>query len=388
MRVATATRIRPADAASCAQALAEAGASGRSVRVRGAGSKDHLGELRPTDVVLETTGMSGVVDHVAADLTVTIAAGMPFSALQERLRAAGQFVPLDPPHGAQATVGGIVASGSDGFGRWRYGGVRDLLIGTVTALCDGTVARSGGRVVKNVAGYDLNKLLIGSLGTLGVIAECTLKVLPLPAAAAAASARAAGPAEAFAIADALVRTSIRPTAAVVDRSGGRWRVTIAAAGDAALVARAMAEVSRAARAAGTSAEETDMDVIDELRELPATSGDGALVRAALPLAAQRSFCASAAALDGVVRIVADAAAGVVHVHLAGEETAVVHGSDTLVAGAQVLGGSARIERRGEGLRDRIPAWPGSPPPGMFLMKRIKQAFDPAGILEPGRSAVG
>src|SRR5437879_6903321 len=96
------------------------------------------------------------------------------------LARVGQFLPLDPPHADAATIGGVIAANSNGFWRARYGGVRDLLIGTRTALADGTVARAGGRVVKNVAGYDLDKLLVGSLGTLGVIVEATFKVLPLP----------------------------------------------------------------------------------------------------------------------------------------------------------------------------------------------------------------
>ncbi|HUG56083.1 MAG TPA: FAD-binding protein, partial [Candidatus Limnocylindrales bacterium] len=245
--------IRPADAAACAAALDEAARLGRSVRVRGGGTKDHLGDLRPADVVLETLALSGVVDHVAADLTVTAGAGTRLADLQRALAAAGQRLPIDPPHAAGATLGGIVATNDAGFGRTRYGGPRDLLIGTLTALTDGTVVRSGGRVVKNVAGYDLNKLLVGSLGTLGVVAETTFKVLPLPPARGALRARCRRAADAFAIADALARTSLRPSALVVERAGsGEWHVVVAAEGPAALVARTLAEAADLARRAGAS----------------------------------------------------------------------------------------------------------------------------------------
>lgn len=379
--------LRPADVAACASTLRDAARERQAVRVRGGGTKSYLGDLHPTDVTLETTGMAGVVDHVPADLTVTVAAGTRVADLQRALGDRGQFLPLDPPHADAATIGGIVAASSDGFGRLRYGGVRDLLIGTVVALADGTVAHAGGRVVKNVAGYDLNKLLIGSLGTLGVIAEATLKVLPLPEARGLAIASCATASAAFAIADALVRTPLRPSALVVEGTSRGWTAFVGAQGPRAQVARAIAEAGRAAEAVGATAEPTDDErALAALRELPATATDGALVRAALPLGAQRSFAESAARMDTFARLVADAGSGIVRVHLRGDDAAVLHAADTLVAAASIVGGSARIERRSASLHDRLGAW-GAPPGGAFLMKRIKDAFDPAGILEPGRSVV-
>src|SRR6266498_2349910 len=130
-------RIRPADAAACARAVTESAAASQTLRVRGAGTKDYLGEMMPTDAVLETTALSGVIAHVPADLTVSVAAGTPFSDLRSVLAKAGQFLPLDPPHSDTATIGGIVAANSTGFWRARYGGVRDLLIGTTAVLGDG-----------------------------------------------------------------------------------------------------------------------------------------------------------------------------------------------------------------------------------------------------------
>src|SRR5688500_19256203 len=162
MSAAASERVRPAESVACARAVAESAAAGRSLRIRGAGTKDYLGEVLPTDAVLDTTDIAGVVAHVPADLTVTVAAGTRFADVRAALAQAGQFLPLDPPHADAATIGGIVAANSTGFWRARYGGVRDLLIGTTAVLGDGTLARSGGRVVKNVAGYDLNKLFVGS----------------------------------------------------------------------------------------------------------------------------------------------------------------------------------------------------------------------------------
>jgi len=380
--------VRPADAQACAAALLEASRDRRSVRVAGGGTKAYLGDALPAEVTLETAALSGVIDHVPADLTVTVAAGTRVGDLQRALGERGQFLPLDPPHADRATVGGVIASASDGFGRLRYGGIRDDLIGTVIALPDGTVATAGGRVVKNVAGYDLNKVIIGSLGTLGVVVEATLKVLPLPEARGLVVARSSSAAAAFAIADALVRTPLRPSALVVESAGRAWHAYVGAQGMRAQVERAMQEASRSAAAAGATAERSDDEaLLSPLRELPATVTDGALIRAALPLGAMRSFAESAARLETLARLVADAGTGIVRVHLRGDDAAVLTAADTLIAGAAVIGGSARVERRSASLSDRLRAWAGPPPGGLFLMRRIKEAFDPAGILEPGRSVV-
>jgi glycolate oxidase FAD binding subunit len=389
MSVTATERIRPADIAACARAVAESAAASRTLRVRGAGTKDYLGEVLPTDAVLDTRALSGIVAHVPADLTVTVATGTPFSDLRSALARAEQFLPLDPPHGAAATIGGIVAANSSGFWRARYGGVRDLLIGTAAVLGDGTIARSGGRVVKNVAGYDLNKLFVGSLGTLGVIVECTFKVLPLPTVSAGAHAQFARSADAFAAADAIMRTSARPAAlAISGGSGNAWELLLQADGDAAPVERTLELLSQSARTHGTSAQRYEgvSAVLETLNEV--SSSDGTVVRAALPLAAQPAFATTAARLEGFTQFVADAASGIVRVVLRGDDSVVLGGADALLAAARIVGGSARIERRPESLRARLRAWGGAEPAGLFLMRRLKEAFDPRGILEPGRSAAG
>ncbi len=388
MTAVAAARIRPADADACARAVAEASNARRTFRVRGGGTKDYLGELLPVDAVLETGAMAGIVAHVPADLTVTVAAGTRFAEVRAALAAAGQFLPLDPPHAEAATIGGVVAANSNGFWRARYGGVRDLLIGTASALADGSVVRSGGRVVKNVAGYDLNKLFTGSLGTLGVLVECTFKVLPLPAVSAGARARFARPADAFAVTEALVRTSARPAALAVSGSRGSWDVLLQADGEAAPVGRTIELLTGAATERGASAQRDDLIAteIATLRDMPAEEG-GVLVRAALPLAAQTAFAATAARLEGFARLGADAASGIVLVRLQGDDASMIAGADTLLAAAGVCGGSARIERRPESLRTRLAAWGDAEPAGRFLMRRLKDAFDPNGVLEPGRSAI-
>ncbi len=378
-------RAIPADAAECARILADAARDRRTVRIIGSGSKSYVGDVATTDIEVATSRLAGIIDHEPADLTVTVGAGTRIADVAVALERAGQFLPLDPPHGDEATIGGVIAANSNGFWRARYGGVRDLLIGTRIALADGTVARAGGRVVKNVAGYDLDKLIVGSFGTLGVIVEATLKVLPLPAASDGLVGRFARSQDAFAAAEAIVRGASRVEACVVERGeGSAWRLAVQARGSAPTVRRAI-EDARGAVAARQGEGRELGDDLGRMRELPSHATDGALVRVSLPVAAAPAFAETAARLESVAALVADAASGVVRAHLLGDDDAVIRDAEALLVAARVVGGGGRIERRAEHLRSRLSTWP-SRPNGDFLMRRIKDAFDPAGVLEPGRAA--
>ncbi len=153
-----------------------------TLMARGGGSRTNLGAIPDQiDVLLETSQLTRLLEHEAPDLTCHVEAGITLAALQEQLAAKGQWLALDPPDAQQATLGGILASNASGPKRLRYGSARDLVIGLHVVQANGEIARSGGRVVKNVAGYDLNKLYIGSLGTLGIIVEANFKLQPLPA---------------------------------------------------------------------------------------------------------------------------------------------------------------------------------------------------------------
>ncbi len=147
----------------------------------GSGTKLPWGGLAEgITIVVSTAKLNRLIEHAAGDLTVTAEAGMRLVDLQAILAKQGQFLPLDPAYAPDATLGGIVATADVGALRHRYGGVRDLLIGITLVRADGQVAKAGGRVVKNVAGYDLMKLFTGSWGTLGILSQLTLRVYPLP----------------------------------------------------------------------------------------------------------------------------------------------------------------------------------------------------------------
>ena len=133
-----------------------------------------------SDLILSLARMNRVIEHAWADLTVTVEAGCTIAELQRTLAERGQRLAVDPLWPEKATVGGVLSANDTGVLRLRYGGLRDLVIGVTLALADGTLARSGGKVVKNVAGYDLSKLVTGAFGTLGVITSATFRLHPLP----------------------------------------------------------------------------------------------------------------------------------------------------------------------------------------------------------------
>jgi glycolate oxidase FAD binding subunit len=170
----------------CAGELAElvtiASRSKSPLIVAGNSSKlDWGGMVRAAQSLVSTQKLDRLIAHAVGDLTITVEAGMKFSRLQEILATAGQFLPLDPAYPNKSTIGGIIATADTGSLRHRYGGVRDLLLGISFIRADGKIAKAGGRVVKNVAGYDMMKLFTGSYGTLGILTEVTLRVYPLPA---------------------------------------------------------------------------------------------------------------------------------------------------------------------------------------------------------------
>lgn len=180
-RVVPARLVSPSDEQQVAEILRWTDASRASVCTRGGATKQGWANVpRRLDLVLSTNRMDRVLEHAWEDMTVTVQAGCTVAALQSKLAEHGQRLALDSLWADRATIGGIIATNDSGPIRYRYGSIRDLLIGATVVLANGTIARSGGKVVKNVAGYDLPKLVTGSFGTLGVVTEATFRVHPLP----------------------------------------------------------------------------------------------------------------------------------------------------------------------------------------------------------------
>src|SRR5687767_7320772 len=217
--------IVPANAQEAAEALATAADLGRAVAPVGGGTALKLGNPpERVDCVLSTERLAGIIDYEPTDLVLSVGAGAWFGDVQAVLAEHGQRLPLDPPGGADATIGGLIATGRWGPLRYSAGTLRDLLIGIAVAHPSGTVSKAGGMVVKNVSGYDMPRLYLGSLGTLGVVVSANFKVLPRPRAEATVIASYDEPAQAFSAASAL-HNGREPIAALeVAFLDGAWRL--------------------------------------------------------------------------------------------------------------------------------------------------------------------
>jgi glycolate oxidase FAD binding subunit len=242
-----------------------------TVRVRGAGTKRAWTRGEP-DVELSTEGLDEIVEHNVGDLTAVLEAGVPLARAQQRFADEGQMLALDPPD-LGATIGGVVAANDSGPLRSRYGGARDLVVGMRVALSDGTVAKSGGKVIKNVAGYDLAKLFVGSFGRLGAILEVSVRLHPLPPATATAVARSDDP-------DALGRAALALSHARLEQMGldARWED-----GAGAVMARfggatAVAQAEAAQRLVGDAEVVEDDDALWEAQRDAQRSPSGLVVK--------------------------------------------------------------------------------------------------------------
>jgi glycolate oxidase FAD binding subunit len=239
-------------------ALREAGERGAAVRFAGGGTRRWGSPGREPAVELSTAGLDRVVEHNSGDLTAVLEAGVRLQKAQAAFAEAGQMLALDPPDRDAATVGGLVATADSGPLRSRYGGVRDLVVGITVALSDGTVATAGGKVIKNVAGYDLAKLFAGSFGTLGAVLEVCVRLHPLPPATATAAAGSTDPVELGRLAHELAHAPLEHVGLDLRFGGGDGAVLVRFGGAAcreqaepALCRRhGGARLGRADRAAG------------------------------------------------------------------------------------------------------------------------------------------
>jgi glycolate oxidase FAD binding subunit len=247
-------REAPSSYDAAAALLRHCADEGLSARVSGGGTKLGWGRRAPApDVELSTRALDAIAEHNAGDLTAVLQAGVPLARAQAAFAEADQMLALDPPLGAgdAATIGGVVASGDSGPLRHRYGAARDLVLGVTVALSDGSVARAGGKVIKNVAGYDLGKLFAGSFGTLGAIVEVAVRLHPLRDTASAA-ATADDPERLALAARRLAHASLEAQALDVAWREGRGGVLVRFAG---------AEAPAQAEAARVELDQAGLDAI-------------------------------------------------------------------------------------------------------------------------------
>jgi glycolate oxidase FAD binding subunit len=360
------------------------------------GSPDRLG------IVLNLSRMSRLLEHEPGDLTATAQAGMPLRALQTALGERGQWLSLDPPDADVATVGGVLSANAAGSRRHLYGTARDLVIGITVVCADGAVVRGGGKVVKNVAGYDLPKLFVGAYGTLGVIVEATLKLRPRPDAEVLLAARFGSLKDCGLAARQLLLSDLIPSAVDVldgDAAGalGLSRdhavLVVGFDGLAEQVEWQRGEFERIVRDAGG----------ERTVELPS------VMWASLPIAARLAVADTAAVMRmsvlpaRVTELIeragtmargaglraafsAHAGVGAVCGALAGRPEAIGEIVATLAewrSAARAAGGHAEVELAPLAVKEQLDPWDDAGA-ALRIMQRIKAQLDPRGVLNPGR----
>jgi glycolate oxidase FAD binding subunit len=404
MTVKVAPRIiTPANAAETAATLAACARDRAAVVTIGGSTLQSLGNApRACDVALHTSALRGIRDYDPRDMTAGIEAGTTLAEIARVLADHGQWIPFDAPLPQRATAGGTLAAGWAGPRRAAYGRARDLVIGSTIALTDGTLARAGGMVVKNVTGYDMSKLYVGSLGTLGVIVRANFKTLPRPPARRLAIAPVANDLRERTIA-AIGGLAIEPTAALVVDGysriarypGAALRMVLLFEGSEAVVERGTRDVRSALGRAGvaetllhdgTEAEALFGEIVDAYIDAP---GERTLTyrTAGLPSTAwgRTRTSETLARQHGLhAESIADLRTGDAILRFSARTVAAfAERIAALDAGVRGAFERATVLAGGEALRGSIDAW-GPEPATIATMRAIKAHFDPAGILAPGR----
>ncbi len=401
----------PATIEDVAALLKFAGERQLAVLPVGGGTKLELGQPpERCDLALCTLRLNRLLEHEAADLTCSVQAGMTLADLQQRLAEKGQFLALDPPDAERATIGGTLAANASGPERLRYGSARDLVIGLRLVLADGTIARSGGKVVKNVAGYDLNKLYIGSLGTLGVIVEANFKLTPRPERAETLLISFENAAAAMETVVDLLSSVVTPTALELLDSAAQQRLpeqvmrllpgpayllAISFSGVAGAVARQLtdaraAAIRHAGSPRGTLEDAAHYAFWDAVR---AQQSGPVVCKVSLLINDVAAFLAEAQTIYQEQQLEASASAhagsGIVYLQLrppdALDRLAATIGKLRVLAVRSK--GSLVITHAPTALKAQISVW-GEARPDLRLMQTLKQKFDPAGTLVKGRFVGG
>lgn len=376
--------LAPKSPPELAEILHEAASQGRTIALAGNSTKRRMaGPVEAAEVCVSTAGLNRVLEYEPHDLTISVEAGLPWRELVRLLAANRQVVPLDPPFSANATVGGVIASNCSGPRRRLYGTARDLVIGMKFATLEGKLVQSGGMVVKNVAGLDMAKLMIGSFGTLAALAVVNFKLIPAPERERSFLLSFETLGAAITARDRILQGALQPAALdLLNPAAARtigneaWTLALRAGGNAAVMDRYEHELS--ALAEGVALDESQHESLwRHLEEFtPAHLGghpDGAVVRASCTLKEVADVMSS---FSGPA--VARAGSGVCYGYF--EETPP---ASAWLADAAARGWKAVIEFAPDERRHTVDLWPAAG--GDFeIMRRIKHLFDPQNLLNRGR----
>ena len=367
----------PASPAEIAELVREASAANQGVYPVGGRTALDLG-LPPAKpgVAMDTTAMNRVIDYPARDMTITVQAGITLAELERTLAAEHQWLPIDVPNPERATLGGAIAVNASGPRRLGYGTLRDYIIGISFIADDGTEVKAGGRVVKNVAGYDLMKLHVGALGTLGIVTQVTLKVKPKPETSEILHFECDRSALSTAL-DRLHASHSRPVLVEVASVGERWAITLGFE-EKRDTAKWQVETLR---------RELQAEPFLRLATKPAPpSASGAFTwKANVRPSRTAEFCNAAVTLVPGMAIEAHGLTGIVRGSTGDRLT--LDATSTMVKTLAMLaadgGGNLVITRCPTAWKTSLPIW-GRPSPDRDLMRTVKQTLDPRNIFNPGR----
>jgi glycolate oxidase FAD binding subunit len=365
----------------------------------GSGSKLSWGGLaKNVQLVISTQPLNRIIEHAIGDLTVTVEAGVKFTDLQNTLNQVNQFLPLDPAYAESATIGGIVGTADSGSWRQRYGGIRDMLLGLSFVRADGQIAKAGGRVVKNVAGYDLMKLFTGSYGTLGIISQVTLRVYPLPE--TSGTILLTGEKNAIATAaQTLLKSALTPTAAdllsasVVNclAIGEGMGLIVRFQSISASVKEQSQQVELLAQQLGVRAslygEDEEIDLWQRLTNIIRIPASGSDITCKIGIMPNRavSFLSQLDELipqPGLGKINISSGLGWLHLDTLGTATG-VDSIKKLRSLCQAYRGFLTLLEAPAFLKQKLDPW-GYNGNALEIMRQLKQKFDPENILNPGR----
>ena len=377
----------PTTAAEVAAALRRAAEARQTMAIRGAGTKSGWGrDGRAADVILDMRSLNRVLAHEHGDMTATVEAGATLRDVNAALAEHRQWLPLDPPFADRATIGGILATNDSGPLRHRYGTPRDLVIGVQLATTDGALSKAGGRVVKNVAGYDLGKLIAGSFGALAAIVSATFKLAPLPAASKTLRIEVADAGSLARAVGAVMNSPLEPIAFDVGASRVGRPALYLLVRFASLAAVADAQIEQALTL--VKADAASMRVLDGDAEQSAWrehaesiwTGDGAVARASWLPANIGRFVDE---MDHV-EVIGRATIGAGLARITGDDEQQARAIERLRASSFL--GNVVVVRASAAVKHRVDVW-GSHGDRQPLFEALKRAFDPAGVLNPGRGPI-
>ena len=357
----------PSSADELAAALLEASSRKQAIRLGGLGTKRMMGgPLMPADVEISTARMNRVLQYEPRDLTISVEAGLPFAELARTLAEHKQMVPLDPPWFEHCTVGGVVAANVSGPRRRLYGTARDAIIGMRFVTVEGTVVETGGTVVKNVAGLDMGKLMVGSFGTLAAIASVNFRLHPIPPQTRTFVQQFASAAAAVSARDGILNSQLQPSAIDIVKSGGVYRLAVQAGGSAAVLDRYTRDLGEMEIVEGDAEAQLWREIREFTPEFLATHPEGAVARVSCPLTEVARVLESFPA-----RALARAGNGVCYGYFDDWRTA---------------GNRGVIEYAPQAAREKLELWPidAASESNFAMMKKVKEMFDPQYLLNRRR----